>query len=275
MITSTRHPLVQVLRRLGESPRRDPDRRILLDGLRLIEEALDAGVPIETALVAADAPPRVQALLARLRSAGARVHEASPRVVQAASRVETVQGIVAIARRPVPSDEAVLAAPDLLLLVADRIQDPGNIGTMIRTAVAAGATAVAVTDQTVDPFLPKVLRGTAGAVFRIPILKIDGTALRAVLRARAVRVVVADPRGPVEYTDAPLDPPVAIVVGNEASGPDPGWMDAGVRVRISLRGPIESLNVAAAAALLLYEVRRRGSPSRDAGIGESDASGPA
>ncbi|MGH2375244.1 MAG: TrmH family RNA methyltransferase [bacterium] len=258
MITSTRHPLVQLLRRLGQSPRRDPDRRILLDGLRVIDEALAAGITVEAALVAADPPPRVAALVTRLRSAGARVHEAAPRVVQAASQVEAVQGIVAVARRPELADEAILRAPNLLLLVADRIQDPGNIGTMIRTAAAAGATAVAVTDRTVDPFLPKVLRGTAGAAFRIPILSIDGTALRATLAARAVRIVVADPRGTVDYTEARVDPPVAIVVGNEASGPDPGWMSSGVRVRIPLVGPIESLNVAVAAALLLYEVRRRG-----------------
>lgn len=223
----------------------------------MIEDALDAGVTIETVLVAANAPPRVEALAARLRSAGARIHEAAPRVVQAASQVETVQGMVAIARRPEPADEGILRTPNLILLVADRIQDPGNIGTMIRTAVAAGATAVAVTDGTVDPFLPKVLRSTAGAAFRIPILSIDGAALRAILAAQAVRVVIADPRGTLDYTDAQVDAPVAIVVGNEASGPDPGWTSLGVRVRIPLLGPVESLNVAVAAALLLYEVRRR------------------
>ena len=228
-----------------------------MDGLRLIDEALSAGITVETALVAADPPPRVAALVTRLRASGARIHEATPRVVQAASQVETAQGIVAVARRPQPSDEAVLAQPDLLLLVADRIQDPGNIGTMVRTAVAAGATAVAVTDRTIDPFLPKVLRATAGAAFRIPILSIDGTVLRAALAAGGVRIVVADPRGTIDYTEAHVDPPVAIVVGNEASGPDPAWMDSGVRVRIPLRGPVESLNVAVAAALLLYEVRRR------------------
>ncbi len=259
MITSTRHPLVQTLRRLGEHPRRDPQQRIILDGSRLIEEALDAGLQIETALVARDAP-RAQALVERLRAAGARVHDAAPRVVQAVSRVETTQGVVAIARRPQPAGDAVLAAPDLLLLVADRIQDPGNIGTMIRTAVAVGATAVAVTDGTVDLFLPKVLRATMGAAFRIPILSIDGTALRRILSARPVTILVADARAAVDYTDAPVTPPVAIVVGNEAAGPDPEWSGVGTRVRIPLSGPVESLNVAVAAALLLYEVTRRGRP---------------
>ncbi len=234
----------------------------------MIDEALAAGISVETALVTADPPPRVAVLVTRLRSAGARIHEAAPRVVQAASQVETTQGIVAVGRRPEPPDESLLDVPNLLLLVADRIQDPGNIGTMIRTAVAAGATAVAVTDRTVDPFLPKVLRGTAGAAFRIPILSMDGTLLRAALSAKAVRVVVADPRGTVDYTEARVDPPVAIVVGNEASGPDPAWMDSAVRVRIPLLGPIESLNVAVAAALLLYEVRRRAAGGASTNTGE-------
>lgn len=262
MITSTRHPLVQTLRRLGEHPQRDPEHRILLDGPRLIEEALDAGIPIETALVASGSTAaRVEGLAARLRAAGIRVQEATPRVVQAASRVVTTQGIVAVARRPAAADEAVLAASELLLLVADGIQDPGNLGTILRTAVAAGATAVALTEGTADPFQPKVLRATMGAAFRIPIVRLEGARLRGALAAQNVRVLVADARGAVEYTDAPFDRPIAIVIGSEAAGPDPGWAAIGTLVRIPLFGPVESLNAAVAAGVLLYEAaRRHGAP---------------
>ena len=257
MITSVRYPLVQTFRRLADHPHRDPDRRLILDGPRLIEEALDAGIAIEAVLAVAQASPRGTALAARLRAAGVRVHDAAPHVVQAASRVETTQGIVAIAHRPRAGTPAVLEDPRLRLLVADRIQDPGNIGTIIRTALAAGATAVAVTDGTVDPFLPKVLRATMGAAFRLPILSVEGDALRAALAGRATRILVADARAATEYMDVPVDPPVVIVVGNEATGPDPAWSTIGVGVRIPLHGPVESLNVAVAAALLLYEVARR------------------
>ncbi|MBI3998093.1 MAG: RNA methyltransferase [Armatimonadetes bacterium] len=258
MIASTRHPLVQTLKRLADHRRPDPDGRILLDGPRLVEAALEAGVPIEAALVADDATSRSQAAAGRLRAAGVRVVEAAPRVVQAVSQVITTQGLVAVARRPRPADAAVLATADLVLLVADRIQDPGNIGTMIRTAVAAGATAVAVTEGTADPFHPKVLRATMGAAFSLPILTLTGAALREALAARGVRVLVAEPAAPLLYTDAPVEPPLAIVVGNEAAGPSPAWAMVGTRVRIPLLGPVESLNVAVAAALLLYEVARRG-----------------
>ncbi len=231
----------------------------MLDGHRLIEEALGAGIAIDEALAAVDdADARGAALVRRLREAGARVHDATPRVVHAAALVETSQGIVAIARRPALAAEVVLAARDLFLLVADQVQDPGNLGTIVRTALAAGATAVAVTPGGADPFNPKVLRATMGAGFRLPVLSLDAASLAGALAARAILILVADARGLLDYREAPVDRPVAIVVGNEARGPDPAWSAAGVRVRIPLLGPVESLNVAAAAALLMYEVVRRG-----------------
>jgi TrmH family RNA methyltransferase len=270
VITSTRHPLVQTLRRLGEHPRPDPEHRMILDGPRLIEEALDAGITMESVLVAVRpaasggaARARVEALEARLRAAGVRVYEGAPRVVQAAGRVVTSQGIVAVARRPREADESLLAAGDLLLFVADGIQDPGNLGTMLRTAVASGATLAAVTEGTADPFHPKVLRATMGAGFRIPILQLDGSRLRAAIAAHGVRVLVADAHGAIEYTEAPAAPPLAIVIGSETAGPDPAWTAIGTRVRIPLFGPVESLNAAVAAGVLLYDVARRrraGSP---------------
>jgi TrmH family RNA methyltransferase len=257
MITSTRHPLVQALRRTAAHSGRRSAGLVVLDGPRLIADALDARVPIEAALIAQDAAARLAALRARLEAAGVRVHEATPRVVQAASDVVTSQGIVALAHRPACAQTAVLAAADLRLLVADGIQDPGNLGTMIRTAVAAAATAVAVTGAAADPWAPKALRASMGAVFRIPLLRLGGRLLLDHLRGAGATVYVADPRGAVDYTHAALLPPLAIVVGNEACGPDPMWLAAGTRVRIPLFGPVESLNAAVAAALLLYETTRR------------------
>lgn len=263
MITSTRHPLVQTFRRLGDHPRRDP-RRVLLDGPRLVADALDAGAVIEVALVDPDASAvHLAPLAARLRAAGVRVQDAAPRVVRAAGSVVTSQGIVAIAQRPADGDARILRSRDLLLLVADGIQDPGNLGTMVRTAAAAGASAVAVVGGA-DPFQPKALRASMGAVFRIPLLPMRVVPMRDALAAGGVRIVVADPRAPLAYPDAPLEVPVAIVIGNEADGPDPAWIPAGLPVRVPLYGPVESLNAAIAAAVLLYEVARRraGGPGR-------------
>lgn len=255
MITSTRHPLVQALRRLARRPGLDRTR-LLLDGPRVVAEALDAGLPIEAALVDADATPALAALADRLRAAGVRVYPATLRVVQAAGTVATTQGVVAVAARPAAPPASLLDAPDLVLLVADGIADPGNLGAMVRTALAAGATAVAACGGA-DPFHPKAVRAASGAAFRLPILLDGADALRERLGARGVRIVVADPRAPMDYAVAPLDPPLAVVVGNEARGPSPAWADAGLAVRIPHYGPVESLNAAAAAAVLLYEVARR------------------
>jgi TrmH family RNA methyltransferase len=265
VITSTRHPLVKALRRAAAHAGRDAERWVLLDGPRLIADALDARVRIEAALIAADAAERLAPLRTRLHAAGVRVYEGTSRVVQSASDVVTSQGIVALAHRPAPGQTAALTAADLRLLVADGIQDPGNLGTMIRTAVAAAATAVAVTGAAADPWAPKALRASMGAVFRLPLLRLDGRLLLQHLRAAGAALYVADPRGALDYTQTPFVPPLAIVVGNEAAGPDPMWLTAGIRVRIPLFGPVESLNAAVAAALLLYETARRATapPPRD------------
>jgi TrmH family RNA methyltransferase len=272
VITSTRHPLVRTFRDVAASGRRDPEHRILLEGPRLIADALDAGVAVETALVANGAPGEsgrsaaVDAVAGRLRTAGTRVQEASSRVVEAAGDVTTSQGIVALARRPDLQDLSCLQTRDLVLLVADGIADPGNLGTMIRTAVAAGATAVAITERGADPFLPKTVRATMGAVFRIPLIDAPVSTLRQALTDRGATVFVADPLADVDYTHSPLAPPLAIVVGSEAGGPDARWREGGRMIRIPLLGPVESLNASIAAGVLLYECVRQRMP-RQGGLG--------
>jgi TrmH family RNA methyltransferase len=151
----------------------------------------------------------------------------------------------------------VLSRPDLLLVVADRVQDPGNLGTIVRVADAAGATAVAVTRGSVDPHNPKAVRATMGSLFHLPVAEVERAELLGALTDRGVRILVADPRGAVEYTTASYAPPVALVVGGEAGGAHPAWQEAAAAtLRIPLYGRAESLNVAIAAALLLYEARR-------------------
>ncbi|MDR7483423.1 MAG: RNA methyltransferase [Armatimonadota bacterium] len=258
-ITSSRHPLVQTCKRLAAHRHPDPDGRILLDGPRLIEAALDAGAPLEVALFAPQAAlSATHRVVARLRDAGVPVYQATERAVQAASQVTTSQGLVAIGRAPRPRPEFDLVRePDLVLLVADRVQDPGNVGTMVRTAVAAGATAFATTEGTADPFAPKALRATMGAAFALPMVQIGRARLQEFLHAARPAIYIADPRAGHLYTDVPWRPPLVIVVGNEAAGPHPSWSSMGELVRIPLYGPVESLNVAVAAGLLLYEVARR------------------
>jgi len=260
LLSSAKAPLIKRIRALAARATPEADARVILDGVRLIEDALAADVRLEVGIYdrrAVRASPRLAQLLAALRGRGVRLVPAEPHVVAAASQVETSQGIVAVAELPAPVPSAALGHPELLLVVADGIQDPGNLGTIVRVADAAAATAVAVTGRAADPRHPKTVRATMGSLFHLPVFEMDGAALLEALRARGARILVADRNGSIDYSDADYTPPVALVLGSEAHGPDPQWRAAAAgTLRIPIYGQAESLNVAMAAALLLYEARR-------------------
>lgn len=257
-ITSTKNPLIKRIRALADREAREAEGRLAVEGPRMIEEVLAAGIPVDLLLYdPAAATGRAAAVLARARQDGVRLVSASSRVIAACSQVEAPQGMIAVVHRPHASLDAVLDRPDLLLVVADRVQDPGNLGTIVRIADAAGASAVLVTRGSADPFNPKALRATMGSVFHLPVAAVETPQAIAALQHRGVRLLVADQRGAVDYAGADYHPPVAVVLGGEAEGPDAPWRAAAdATVRIPLYGHAESLNVAIAAGLLLYEARR-------------------
>lgn len=224
----------------------------------MVEEVLASGLRVELLLYdPASKDARIHPLLDRARAAGVRLIPASRHVVEAASTVETPQGILAVAELPRASIDHLLSEDDLVLVIADRIQDPGNLGTIIRIADAAGASAVVVTAGSADPFNPKSLRATMGSVLHLPVMEAGASIARRRLSEAGVRILVADQGGAIDYAEADYRPPVAIVLGNEGQGPDPLWESAAAAtVRIPLYGRAESLNVAVAAGLLLYEARR-------------------
>ncbi len=234
---------------------------MVIDGVRLVEEALHSGLPIELLIYDPKAQadhPRLAALVTRAEEARIRAIPAAAHVIAACSQVETSQGILAVTDIPRHDLNAVLNASDLLLVVVDKVQDPGNLGTIIRIADAAGASAVAVTAGSVDPHHPKTVRAAMGSLFHLPVLEVDAHALVADLQRRSVRIMVADPRGAVEFTAASYQRPLALVLGSEAAGPDALWREAAsTTVRIPIYGRAESLNVAITAGLLLYEARRQ------------------
>jgi len=258
-ITSTKNPLVKRIHALAERDAREAEGRMVVEGTRMVEEVLEAGAPVELLLYdpLAVAGPRGEAMLERARRLGVRLVTAAPHVVAACSQVETSQGVVAVVERPRAALSDLLNVPELFLVVADRIQDPGNLGTIIRIADAAGATAVLATRGTVDPHNPKAVRATMGSLFHLPVVIATGEEAIGLLRRRGVRILVADQAGAIDYEDADYRAPVAVVLGNEGEGPDPAWRNiAQATVRIPSYGRAESLNVAVAAGLLLYEVRR-------------------
>jgi TrmH family RNA methyltransferase len=178
------------------------------------------------------------------------------------SEAETSPGLLALARRPA-FDEARLFRGTALVLVVEGVQNPGNLGGLLRTAEAAGATGALLTAGSADPFSWKALRGSMGSAFRLPHragLPIS-EALEA-LEARGVRVFATAKDGERRYDEADLRGPVALVVGSEGRGVSPEVRKrASARLRVPLAAPVESLNVGVAAALVLFEAaRQRGFP---------------
>ncbi len=219
----------------------------MVTGVRLADSALRLG-RVEELLVVPGASSEVDELARRAAELGVPVRPVSHRVVEAVSDVKTPQPVAAVVRLPEVVPLARLRWR--WLAVADGLQDPGNLGALVRTAHAAGFDAVAVLPNTADPFHPRALRGSAGSCLALPLASATPEEVCA-----AARVWVADPRGEVDYRQADYRPPVALVFGSEASGARHPWPGART-VRVPLAPGVESLNVTAAAAVLMYEARR-------------------
>ena len=250
-ITSRQHAVVQRCRRIAR--RAEPDV-VLLDGEHLVSEALDAAVRLELLLT----DGRTSALAARAQASGAVVYECSGSVLEAASPVQTPSGVVALAKwRPGSVDDALKGAEALVLGLCG-VQDPGNVGSAIRSADALGATGVLVLDGTAHPGGWKALRGSMGSAFRVPIGAgtLDEATRAARKRGLQLAATVAAHGTPAHEAD--LRSPTIVLLGNEGAGlSDAAVAHAAARVMIPMRGRVNSLNVAATAALLLYEARRQ------------------
>lgn len=247
------HTLVRDLRL-----RRGRDRRglALAEGVRLVEEALAARVVIKSVLAspALEATPRGRALKGALEQAGLRIDAVSDLVFESLAATEHPQGVLAVIEPPQWQLADLKPGPRAPTLVLDAVQDPGNVGTLVRTAFALGAAGVLSLPGTAELTNPKTLRATMGGCFRLPCVSLEEAALREWAGAQQVRVLLAAAGAdPLQRSAEPL----ALVLGNEGSGIRPSlaaW--AAGRVGIPLRRAAESLNVGVAAGILLYEVTR-------------------
>lgn len=284
-IASRKNPLVLLARRVADG---DPQERgrMLLDGLHLVQEARAAGIPIQTAAFATralgSADGEARRLATTLANVGVRVVQVSDAVMDALSPVSSPSGIVALAARPKHDLGALLgsattdpkaaqaspaanertntgslAAGPLIVVVVD-VQDPGNLGAIVRVAEAGGAAGVVVCGASADPYGWKALRGAMGSGFRLPIVReADAGVLVARLKASGVRVLATAQRQGAFY-DRPLTGACAILLGGEGPGLSAELIAAadGV-VSIPMQPPVESLNVAVSAAVIIYEARRQ------------------
>jgi RNA methyltransferase, TrmH family len=257
-ITSRQNPLVA---RFRDAARGETDGIMLLDGAHLVGDAVDAGVALLVAAVTPKAleDDELQALISALGGQGVEVMLVSAPVMDAISPVRSSSAIVALAERPPAPNEAFYRCTAPLIVLAVDVQDPGNVGAIVRVAEAAGATGVVAAGGSASPFGWKALRGSMGSALRLPIVA-GVTADEAVDAARGhgCRVVAAVPREGRPIFEADLAGPLAILIGGEGQGLADSLVDAAdERVTIPMQAPVESLNAAVTAALLLYESRRQ------------------
>ncbi len=203
-------------------------------------------------------------LVARARRAGTEILEVTDEVLASIATTVTPQGLVGVASLPAPSLHDALADARLVLVLHE-VADPGNVGTIIRTADALGADAVLLSSGSADARNPKAVRSSAGSLFALPVAQ--GAAIDEILRAcraRGLRLVATSPRASVDSDRADLSTPIALVFGNEAHGlADEVIRRCDTNVRVPLQGHAESLNLAAAVAILTYEAARQ---RRHAGV---------
>ncbi len=262
-ITNPGNPQIVEVRKLDQRKHREEQGRFLVEGLQLLTMALDAGAEPLDVFYAEElfTGQQAPALVERFSRSPARLLPVAPRVMERLSERDAPQGIVATFRLYEKSLGDLSLSGRELVVVLDRLQDPGNAGTLIRTADAAGAAAIVMLEPCVDPFDPKTVRGTMGSLFNVPLVRTgDPRQLAEWLRGRGFRLVGAAAHEGVLWGDGLWKGGVALVLGNEARGLSPDVAEqVGEWVRLPMVGKAESLNVAIAGGILMYAWLRENS----------------
>ena len=258
MISSSQNSKIKLVRALmGRAKERREANAFVIDGVRLVEEAVARDWRFETVLYDKSLSERGKALVERLRSRGVEVEEVSDSLMRSVSETETPQGILAIlqfSQLPIPN-------PLDFVLIPDQIRDPGNLGTLLRTAAAAGVQAVLLPPETTDVFAPKVVRSGMGAHFRLPIHSMTWEEIQE--QIKDLRVYLADMDGQSCW-ETDLRQPLALIIGGEAEGAsDEARKLATQKISIPMAGNVESLNAGVAGSVLMFEVVRQRSVSSE------------
>jgi TrmH family RNA methyltransferase len=267
VLTSAANPRLRAAAALRDRRARDRTGLLLVDGSREVARAIDGGVTLVEAFVAAEVPtePDLSSLMARLAVLGVQLVPVAPKLLGLLAYGERASGIVAVATAPDASLQALrLRTPAPLVGIVEGVEKPGNLGAVCRSADGAGLDAlIAAGGSTgaVDPWNPNAIRASLGTVFTLPLAVAATDDVLAWLRRSALRIVAARVDGGVPYTEVDMTGPVALVLGSEAHGLTGAWSGIDVTaVKLPMLGRADSLNVAAAAAILFYEARRQRGP---------------
>jgi TrmH family RNA methyltransferase len=256
VITSSQNSLVKQIKKLHQGKERHREGNCLLEGTHLLQEAIATNYPLKTVCVTSEWCDRYPQLYNLIIHRCDRLVRVTPEVMTVMGTTTTPDGILGIAPR---SPQNLPKIPSDLLLALDRIQDPGNLGTMIRTATAAGAKGIWVSQDSVDLDHPKVLRASAGQWFRQPLgVAQDLAQLVQECQTGGMQVLSTTSHTNISYWEVDLTKPTLVLLGNEGSGLSPELMEmTDIQVKIPMNDQVESLNVGISAALICYEVKRQ------------------
>jgi RNA methyltransferase, TrmH family len=254
VITSLQNSKIKLVRALlGRAKERRETGAFVVEGVRLVEEAVNSDWGLQFVLYDNSLSGRGKLQVERLQSRGVDVEPVSESLMKALSETETPQGILAVltdSRLPIPDSPS-------FILIPDQIRDPGNLGTLLRTATAAGVHAVLLPPETTDAFAPKVVRSGMGAHFRLPIHPMTWEEIKQMCKSTKLHVYLADMNGKSCW-ETDFRQPLALIVGGEAEGAsDEAQKLATHRISIPMAGNVESLNAGVAGSLLMFEVVRQ------------------
>jgi TrmH family RNA methyltransferase len=259
-LTSKDNNIIKHLRSLSDPKQRKKEQAFLIEGVKMVEEALRDDLGVKTLIAS---PSLVQhhgkGLLKLAETRAVQILWISERLIDSIAESKTPQPVMAVVKMREFSESALLASEAGLIILAHQLQDPGNLGTIIRTAEAVGASGVAHSTNTVDPYSSKAIRASMGSILRLPLVRLGNviTFIKA-CRQKGFQTVATALNGDRMHFDIDLRKPTVVILGKEGAGlPQDILADVDLHVRIPMAGTIDSLNVATSAAVILYESMRQ------------------
>lgn len=257
MLTSIENPFIKMVLSLGKKKNRTKKKLFLAEGPHLVQEALSAGFGLKGVIVTSPSlNEELDSLINKVKDMRIRIYEVTPNLFERLAETETPQGIIALAKLPDQVEE--WPNPNQYLgFVLDGIQDPGNVGTIIRTAWGAGTKDIFISDGTADPYSGKAVRASQGGIFH---LQVHIKPVEEVIRwanLHNVTLWIGDPKADRIYFSQDLTVPSLFVLGAEAHGPSPELIKAGIPVKIPLSSGMDSLNVSISSGVLVFEALRQ------------------
>jgi TrmH family RNA methyltransferase len=258
-ITSVQNPRIKNLVRLREHSHRRRQSRFLVEGHREIERAAATGWPLESLFFCEELlkSPASWELVHHLEERSVEVIRLGHQAFAKCAYRQGPDGLLAVARQSHTRLEDLPLGPAPLIVVLEAVEKPGNIGAVFRSANAAGAEALVLTESLTDPYNPNVIRASQGAFFHLPFVRTDNVHLLDFFESRRILPVALSPGGQKTLWEADLRGPVALILGTEKTGLSSDWMEAAQSFRLPMRGVTDSLNVAATAAVAVFEAIRQ------------------